>query len=269
MTTAPPLGVSPPPPISPGHLPGDAALCAGRSLRRLSRSPITVVQSVMFPTVLLVVLLIAFGRVIGGTVEAYSQRLVPQLVVAGGAFGAAGTGMAVLSDRVTGMIDRFRSLPIHRPAYLLGVVGADAARACAATVVLVAVGHLPGFRFDQGALSTLGFFALAVAFSTIWAWLAVLLGLRAGSPEAVGSAMNGPVLMLFFLSTGFVPVEGFPAALQPIVRANPLSCAVNALIGLSSGGPVLIPVLQVTAWIVGLGGLFGIVAVRRYRSTGR
>jgi ABC-type multidrug transport system permease subunit len=81
--------------------------------------------------------------------------------------------------------------------------------------------------------------------------------------------MNGPVLVLFFLSTGFVPVDGFPGALQPIVRANPLSCAVNALAGLSSGGPVLVPVLQTLAWTVGLTALLAPAAIARYRTTGR
>ncbi len=242
-----------------------ALLTAGRDLRRLRRSPATVVQSVVFPTLLLVVLLIAFGRVIGGTVEAYSQRLVPQLVVAGGAFGAAGIGMATVADRMGGMLDRFRALPISRSAPLSGAVVADMVRAATAAVLLSAVGHLPGFRFAQGVLATIAFFALATAFSSIWAWLAILVGLGAGSPEAVSSTMNGPILMLFFLSTGFVPVDGYPAALQPVVRANPLSCAVNALMGLSSGGPVLVPAIQTLAWVAVLTAIFGSFAVRRYR----
>jgi ABC-2 type transport system permease protein len=56
---------------------------------------------------------------------------------------------------------------------------------------------------------------------------------------------------------------------QPVVRANPLSCAVNALMGLSSGGPVLVPTLQTLAWTVGLNALLASAAVRRYRATGR
>lgn len=78
--------------------------------------------------------------------------------------------------------------------------------------------------------------------------------------------MNGPVLMLFLLSTGFVPVEGFPGWLQPVVRANPLSAAVETLIGLSAGGPILVPALQTAAWIAVLTGLLAPSAVRRYRT---
>jgi ABC transporter DrrB family efflux protein len=242
-------------------------LCAARNLKVLSRSPVTVVQSVAFPTLLLLVLLAAFGRTIGGSIDAYADRLVPQLVVAAGAFGAAGTGIAIHTDRQAGMVERLRSLPLPRWSYLAGTVTADALRALTAAVLLSAIGHVFGFRFERGLPAAVGFLALAVAFSTIWGWLAVRVGLTASQPEAVGSLMNGPILLLFFLSVGFVPAEGFPGYLQPVVRANPLSCAVSAMIGLSSSGPILVPVLQTLAWTVGLGGVLAWSAIRRFRSS--
>lgn len=248
-----------------GSITRDGLLCAGRNLRRLSRSPVTLVQSIAFPSLLLVVLLIAFGRVIGGSVGAYADRLVPQLVVAAGAFGAAGTGLAVFADRQTGMIERLRSLPIARSSFLVGTVAADIVRALVAALVMVAIGYIPGFRFTTGVLSAIGFFALAAVFGTVWAWAAVNLGLSSKTSESVSSVLSGPVLMLFFLSTGFVPAEGFPAALQLLARANPLSCAVNALIGLSQGGPTLVPVLQTLAWTTALTILFAPAAIRRYQ----
>lgn len=242
---------------------------AGRNAKRLLRSPVTLVQSVFFPTLLLLTLLAAFGRVIGGSVSDYATRMVPQLVIAAGAFGAAGTGIAVHMDREAGMIDRLRSLPIDRRAYLAAAVAADALRATAAAAVLAVIGHVFGFRFHQGVAAMAAFFVVAAAFSTIWGWLAVRVGLVAQASEAVGSAMNGPVLMLFFLSSGFVPVEGFPGWLQPVVRANPLSVAVETLIGLSAGGEVLVPALQTAAWIAALTAVLAPSAVRRYRTLTR
>jgi ABC-2 type transport system permease protein len=255
-------------PLEPTGAQG-AALCAGRNLRVLARSPITTMQSVAFPTLLLFTLLAAFGRMVGGSVGDYADRLVPQLVVSAGAFGAVGTGLTVYTDRVGGMVDRLRALPLGRSAFLAGAVVADAGRALAAAVVLVALGHLPGFRFEQGLLAAIGFLALATAFGTVWAWLAVYVGLGADQADSIGAVMNGPMLIMFFLSTGFAPVDGFPGALQPLVRANPLSCAVNALVGLSSGGPVLVPTLQTLAWTAGLTALLAPAAIRRYRTTGR
>jgi ABC-2 type transport system permease protein len=243
-----------------------AVLCAGRFWTVLTRSPVAIVQSVVFSMLLLLTILAAFGRTVGGSVEAYADRLVPQLVISSGAFGAIGTALQVHLDRTTGMVDRLRSLPIARASYLAGAVLADAIRAAAAATTLVLVGHLVGFRFDQGVLAAIGFFAFAVAFGSIFAWFAVWAGMRVEQPEAIGSLMNAPVLMLFFLSTGFVPVEGFPAAAQPVVRVNPLSCAVNLMLGLSESGPVLVPLLQCLAWIVGLGGLFAVLAVRTFRA---
>lgn len=242
-----------------------ASLVAGRDLLRLARSPVAVVQSVAFPSLLLFTLLAAFGRSVGGSVSEYADRVVPLLVVSGGAFGAAATGIGVQVDRDTGMVERLRSLPIGGCAFVAGAVLADAARALAAAVVLVALGHLAGFRFEQGPAAAAAFVALAVAFGTVWAWVAVRIGLTAKAPEAVGAVMNGPVLLLFFLSTGFVDVDGFPSVVQPLVRANPMSCVVEALRGLSAGGPVLVPVLQTAAWTAGLTALFASSAVRRYR----
>ncbi len=62
-----------------------------------------------------------------------------------------------------------------------------------------------------------------------------------------------------------MPVEGFPGAAQPIVRVNPLSCAVNLMLGLTESGPVLVPFLQVLAWTIGAGGLFAFLAIRAFR----
>jgi len=242
-----------------------ALIVAARFWRVFTRTPVAVVQSIVFPTLLLLTLLAAFGRTVGGSVDAYAERLVPQLVISAGAFGAIVTGILINLDRNSGLIDRLRSLPIARPAYLLGAVLADAVRVAVAAVVIVAVGHLFGFRFDQGVLGAVAFFGVAVAFGTIFGWFAVWTGLRAAQTEAIGSVMNGPILMLFFLSTGFIPVEGFPAAAQPFVRANPLSCAVNLMLGLTESGPVLVPMLQTLAWIVGLVALLSSLAVRTFR----
>ncbi|WP_156056504.1 hypothetical protein [Streptosporangium roseum] len=41
--------------------------------------------------------------------------------------------------------------------------------------------------------------------------------------------------LLLFLSSGFVPVERFPGFLQPVVRADPLSLAGDALVRRSRG----------------------------------
>jgi ABC-2 type transport system permease protein len=253
-------------PTSPGAW-RTAVLCAGRDLRLLSRSPITTIQTIVFPTLLLLTLLAAFGRMVGGSVDVYADRLVPQLVISAGAFGAVGTGLTAYADRTGGMLDRLRTLPLPQSSYLVGLVAADATRALTAAVFLVAVGQFPGFRFEEGPLAALGFLALATVFGTTWAWLALHVGLGAEQTDSIGGLMNGPVLILFFLSTGFVPIEGFPGAIQPIVRANPLSCAVNALVGLSSGGPILVPTIQALAWTAGLTAVLATAATRRYRTS--
>jgi hypothetical protein len=46
------------------------------------------------------------------------------------AFGASQTGVAIADDLATGMIDRFRALPVTRSAVLAGRTVADAVRTC-------------------------------------------------------------------------------------------------------------------------------------------
>ncbi len=133
---------------------------------------------------------------------------MPQLVISSGAFGALATGIQIHSDKTTGMVQRLRSLPIARSAYLLGAVLADLVRAFVSAIVIVAVGHLVGFRFDQGVPGAIGMFVVAVGFGSVFGWFAAWSGMKAEQLEAIGSIMNGPVLLLFFLSTASCPSRG-------------------------------------------------------------
>lgn len=241
-----------------------SCLQAGRGLRRAARTPPVLIQTVLFPLLLLFVLLAVFGELVGDTTgRNYVQGLVPLMVVIGAMFGGLGTGAALVTERTDGLLDRFRVMPVHRASVLAGRVLAEVARVLAAGVVLVVVGHLPGFRFGAGVVSAAGFFALVAAIAFAFAWVVIAVAVRARTPEAV-IALSPVFLLLMFLSSGFVPREAFPSAVQPIVGASPVSCAVQALVGLSDSGPVLIPVLQTAAWLVGLTTVFGILAVRGF-----
>ncbi|GAB3934915.1 hypothetical protein GCM10027614_08780 [Micromonospora vulcania] len=97
-----------------------------------------------------------------------------------------------------------------------------------------------------------------------------MAGSGPGDEESLPPSLTGPATLLFIFSSGFVPVSAFPSVVQPVVRANPFSVATEALVGLSTGGPVLVPVLQTLAWVLGLGTVCLLVAVRRFANrTGR
>jgi daunorubicin resistance protein C len=150
-----------------------------------------------------------------------------------------------------------------RPAAVLGgrLLG-ELARVLLASIVVVAIGYAFGFRFRAGVPAAVGFFAVALIFAVAVAWAAIAVGVTGRNVESVGSALSLPGTLLLFLSSGFVPIQAFPEWAQPVVRANPLSCATTAMTALAEGGPTLWPVLQTVAWTIALSLLFGFRAVR-------
>ncbi|MBB5077435.1 ABC transporter permease [Nonomuraea endophytica] len=244
----------------------ETGLLAGRNLRRFVKSPQLVADSVMFPVILLFLMLLVFGELVGQASRgAYIDRLAPVIVLFSAAYGAVGTGVGFFADLRGGIADRFRAMDIGRLPVLAGRIAADLARAVLVGAFTTAVAYAVGFRFSQGPLAVLAFFAVVAMFAWIFLWLAVVVALSASSEQAVSGALNTPVTLLLFLSSGFVPVEQFPGWLQPVVRANPLSLAGDALVGLSSGGAVLVPVLFTAAWAVAATAILAPLAVRLYR----
>ncbi|WFE37413.1 ABC transporter permease [Micromonospora sp. WMMD998] len=249
--------------MSVGH---EASILAGRNLRRFVRSPRLLGDAVTFPLVLLLLLLVMFGEVVGGaTDEPYIARLAPGIVLFSVAYSCVGTAVGFHADVHGGFQGRLRTMPIARMSPLLGRIAGDVVKFVLVTVVTVAVGYLLGFRFEQGFPAAVGFLLVVLLFALIFLWSALVVALTARSAEAAASSLNAPVTLLLLVSTCLVPLSAFPGWAQPAIRANPLSCAHAALVGLSSGGPVLVPVLQTLAWVLGATLLLGPLALRLAR----
>ncbi|WP_434740118.1 ABC transporter permease [Micromonospora sp. SH-82] len=242
----------------------EAALLAGRNTRRFLHSPRLLGDAVAFPLVLLLLMLVMFGEVVSGsTVEPYIARLAPGIVLFSVAYSCAGSAVAHHVDLRGGLQGRLRTMPISRVSPLLGRIGGDLVTFTLVTVVTVAVGHLLGFRFRQGPLAVLGFLLVALLFALIFLWAALLVGATVGSVESANTAITMPVTLLLLVSTCLVPLSAFPDWAQPVIRLNPLSGAHSALLGLSWGGPVLVPVLQTLGWAVAATVVLGPLALRR------
>lgn len=161
-----------------------AATVAGRTARKLLRSPqilgIAVVQSVLF--------LLMFRYVIGGAIGvegvSYVNFLVPGFVVSGMLFTAGGGAVGVAEDAATGLYDRLRSLPISGVAVLAGRAVADAALMLGVGLVTIAVGFAVGFRLGGRITVLPAALGLLVVYSVAFACVFVLLGLVSGSGQA-------------------------------------------------------------------------------------
>lgn len=240
---------------------------AGRALRRSLRMPTVVVQGLAFPLVLMLLLLAGFREVVGDFDPGrdYIQRLVPMAAITGALFGGLANGAGLIRERQLGLLDRFRALPSPRLAPLTGRMLAEATRIALGTIVLILVAMVVGFRFSGGVAGALAFVPVVVLYGTAFGWLVTALAVRATAFEQL-SLLAPLFLVLLFFNTGFVPLDAFPGALQPVVRAAPHTAVSEALLGLSDGGPVAGPLLRTVLWSVGITAVCATSAVRRFRA---
>jgi ABC-type multidrug transport system permease subunit len=138
------------------------------------------------------------------------------------------------------MVDRVRSLPTSRSAYLVGHFVAELAAAMVAILVLTVTGLVVGWSIESSVAEAIGGFALLILFAAAMIWLGTLVGVMARSPDAVQGFAFMTVFPLTFLSNAFVPAEGLPDGLQTIAEWNPVSAVVAAVRTLF-GNPTALP----------------------------
>src|SRR5215469_14327871 len=240
-------------PAFPGSVLANTGTITARNLRRLARVPTQMALATIQPILLVVLFTYAFGGAIHVPgVTHYIDYLLPGVFVLAIGFGASQTGVAVAEDLASGMIDRFRSLPITSGSVLAGRVAADAVRNLFVAGLMIGVGSAIGFRFHAGPAAALAAVALAVATGLAFSWLNLLLGLAVRDPESAGLAGLFPVVILFFTSSALVPVATMPGWLHAFATANPITVITGALRALCLGGPATRPVAEATAWLAAL-----------------
>lgn len=244
----------------------DGRLLMARNITLLARNPASIGSIVVFP----LIFLFGFFAVLGRSVERlgidYQQYLPPVIVVRAMFFTGISSAYFLADDRATGMLERLRSMPLHRGAVIVGRVGADGVRAIVSMIVVLIAATVLGFRFQAGLGPALGFVGLVLLFAlTVSAGCAVV-GLTARNAEAASSTLLLPYLPLLMLSTGFVPLESFPGWIQPFVEWQPVSLTVDALRALADGGPTAASVRDTVLMLGALLVLFSALASRAFRS---
>jgi ABC-2 type transport system permease protein len=174
----------------------------------------------------------------------------------------------------TGLIDRFRSLPMSRWAVLTARTLAELLKQGISVIVVTCVGLAIGWRVHSSARDVAAAFALALAFGYAFTWAGVCLGLALRSPEAAGQTGFIVFLPLMFVSNAFVPTQGMARWLQPVAEWNPMSALASACRHLFGNPdpatglhawPMQHPELAVGCWAVGMLAVFAPLAVHLYR----
>ncbi len=203
-----------------------------RGMLKVKHVPEQLLDATLTPVLFTLLFTYMFGGAIAGSTAEYLQFLLPGILVMSVLFTTVYSGVALTTDATKGVVDRFRSLPIWRPAPLVGAVLGDSVRYLVAATVVVALGLVLGFRPAAGLGGVLAAIALVVVFAFGLAWVFTTVGLLMRTPSAV---MNGGFMALFpltFLSTAFVSPRTLPGWLEAFVSVNPISHVVTASRGL-------------------------------------
>jgi ABC transporter DrrB family efflux protein len=244
----------------------DALAITWRNLIGYRRVP----QLLVFSTIQPVIFVLLFRYVFGGAITPpghvpYVDFLMPGVFVQTVVFGALATAIGLAADMKSGMLERFRSLPMARSAVLAGRTFADLARNVFVVILMVAVGFLVGFRIHTNALALVAGILLLLFFGYAMSWIFATVGLLLGDPETAQAAAFPVLAPLVFASSVFVPVDQMPGWLQVWANHQPVSVTASAVRALVIGGPTASFVWQSLAWCVGILAVFAPLAVRRYR----
>jgi ABC transporter DrrB family efflux protein len=249
----------------------DALAIAGRNLIAYRRVP----QLLVFSTIQPVIFVLLFRYVFGGAVRSipgvpYVDYLIPGIFVQTTVFGVIATSVGLAADVKSGLLERFRSLPMARSAVLVGRTLADLTRNVFVVALMTVVGFAVGFRIHTSVTALLLGMLLVLWFGYALSWIFATVGLWVGDPETAQAAAFPVMAPLVFASSVFVPVASMPSWLQPFAEHQPVSVTATAVRALVVGGDVIgvstaSYVLQSLAWGVGILLVFGPLAVWRYR----
>jgi len=207
----------------------DVAVLTGRNLVHIAREPLQLsdvtVQPVLFT--LLFVYVFGSGVVLPGG-GSYTDFAIAGLLAMNLTTSAMGTAVGLSTDLGSGVIDRFRTLPMWRPSVLVGRSLADLMTAAICTTFVAVTGLAIGWRPNAGAASIAGGLAIFLLFSYGLSWGCACLGMVSKSPE---SAQGVGLVILFplaIVSNALVPTEHMPSLLRTIADWNPVSAVTTA-----------------------------------------
>lgn len=259
-------------PAKAGSALRDMLAVTGRNLTAIRRVP----QLLVFTLIQPVIFVVLFRYVMGGAIEvpggSYVNYLIPGIFIQTVTFGALQTAIGMAADLKSGLLERFRSLPMSRAAVLAGRTTADLVRNIVVVALIAGVGFLVGFRVQTSAWEFIGGLALCVLFSYVLSWVFATVGLLVGDPESAQAAAFPVMAPFVFASSAFVAVESMPDWLQGFARHQPVSVVASAVRALSIGQ---IPgaeststyVVRALLWCAGILVVMMPLAIWRYRKT--
>ncbi|OIJ15151.1 ABC transporter [Anaerobacillus arseniciselenatis] len=236
-----------------------------RALLKIKYVPEQMLDVTAFPIMFLLMFTYLFGGAIAGSTSEYLQFLLPGILAMTVVTITMYTGIELNNDITKGVFDRFRTLPIWGPSVLVGMLLVDTVRYTLASVIMITLGIIMGFRADGGIVGVLLGVGLLLVFSFSLSWIWTTLGLILRSEK---SLMGVSMLVLFpltFVSNVFVDPRTLPTWLEAFVDVNPISLLVTATRGLMHGVATFEEVASVIIISVVITAIFAPVTMYLYR----
>ncbi|HMJ02503.1 MAG TPA: ABC transporter permease [Conexibacter sp.] len=236
-----------------------------RGMLKIKHVPEQLIDATITPVLFLLMFTYLFGGAVAGSTSDYLEYLLPGVLAQSVLFTCVYSGVSLNTDVTKGIVDRFRSLPIWRPAPLVGAVLGDGVRYVLAAVVVVLLGLVMGFRPEAGVPGTVAAIALVVVFAFGLSWVFTAIGMVLRSPNAVLNTGFMALFPLIFLSNVFVEPSTLPGWLEAFVDVNPVSHLVTAVRDLMQGDAAAGRIALVLGEAAALVAIFAPLTVRLYR----
>jgi ABC-2 type transport system permease protein len=220
---------------------------AWRAMLKIKHVPFQLFDVTVTPIMFTLLFTYMFGGALAGSPRVYIQYLLPGILVQTILFITVYTGVGINTDIQKGLYDRFRSLPIWQPAPILGALAGDLFRYSVASLIIVVLGYILGFRPEAGIVGVLLAFGLVLVFAFAVSWIWIIFGMKVKTPESVMTTSFLFLMPLTFASNIFVGLDTMPPWLKAVVRHNPVTHLADASRGLMHGKDVTSDVLWVLA----------------------
>ena len=234
----------------------DSLIMMKRCLLLSKRNPDTFLTSIIMPFLMMVLFVALFGKLIHPENISYVNYIIPGVLLQ--CFGqcASVTAVSVNRDVTGGMISRFSTLPIKRISVLGGHVLESTLRNFLTAAVVLAAAWFLGFRPLAGPGEWLLVLALMLCVILAFSWLSILIGVTSNSPEGASSLFT-LVIVLPYLSSGFVPLDAMPGPLAAFARYQPMTPVIETMRSAFQGMSLNIETALVSLlWCIGLTTVF-------------
>ncbi|WP_243741074.1 ABC transporter permease [Streptomyces sp. 8K308] len=235
-----------------------------RAMLKIKHVPEQLFDVTVFPVMMTLMFTYLFGGALAGSTSEYLTYLLPGIMVMSVVMTTMYTGIAVNTDIQKGVFDRFRTLPVWRPAAMVGYLLGDLLRYVLASLVILAVGLALGYRPDGGVLGVAAGIALLLVFSFAFSWIWTMFGLLMRSEKSVMGVSMMVIFPLTFLSNVLVEPETMPGWLEAVVDVSPVTRLVAAVRGLMGGATDVGEITWVLVASLLLVAVFGTLTMRLY-----